>query len=92
MMMNSYLEMKISLIVLHLDIGVPVIVVQDIDKHITVTAGAPFGESPSSDHLTVWVLSTFGETLGLGIGEEYDLAYFFSESAEPADTEEESRP
>ncbi len=64
-----------------------VIVVQDIDKHITVTAGAPFGESPSADHLTVWVLSTFGETLGLGVGEEYDLAYFFSESAEPLTVE-----
>jgi len=64
-----------------------VVVVQDIEDHITVTSGAPFGESPSSDHLTVWVLSTFADTLGLGVGEQYDLAYFFSESAEPITVE-----
>ena len=64
-----------------------VVVVQDIDEHIEVISGAPFGQAPATDRLTVWVLESFAGRLGLSPGETYDLAYFFSAREEPVTVE-----
>ena len=64
-----------------------VIVVQDVEQYIEVVSGAPYGEAPTSEHLTVWVMDSFAGTLGLSVGEQYDLAYFFSERVDPVRVE-----
>jgi len=64
-----------------------VIVVKDIEDYIQVTAGAPFGQPPTNEHLTVWVLTSFANRLGLRVGEKYDLSYFFSDQVDPLTVE-----
>lgn len=64
-----------------------VVVVQEIAEHIRVVGGAEFGQVPASDHLTVWVFSSFADRLGLAVGEQYDLAYFFSDRVNPITVE-----
>ena len=60
-----------------------VVCVQDIDEHIGLVAGVPFGDSADPKHLNVWVLPAFADELGLRVGEIYHLAYFFSKAAQP---------
>ncbi len=64
-----------------------IVVVQDIAQHVTVVDGAAFGQAPTTEHLTVWVPASFADRLGISVGEQYDLAYFFSERVEPVTVE-----
>lgn len=47
-------------------------VVTDIDAHITVLEGAPFGQS-SQGRVTTWVYEELARELGLQVGENYEM-------------------
>lgn len=60
-----------------------VALVHDIDRHITVTHGEPYGQVSDPDALHVWVVRQTADRLALQVGEYLDMAYFFRAGTEP---------
>lgn len=57
--------------------------VYDVERHITVTEGDPFGQVGEDDVLHVWVVRQTADRLALRAGEYLDMAYFFRAGVEP---------
>ncbi len=60
-----------------------VAIVHEIDEHITVTHGAPYGQIEDESVLHVWVVRQMADRLALQVGETLDMAYFFRAGVEP---------
>ena len=59
-----------------------VVYVQDIDQHIDVVSGAPFGAYAGPEVLSVWVEKHFADELALQVNEVYDLGDLYSTAVE----------
>jgi putative ABC transport system permease protein len=48
-----------------------IIYANDVQEHIQVVSGAPFGQGSASQRLPIWVERAYADRLGLGVGEAY---------------------
>ncbi|MEA3407157.1 MAG: FtsX-like permease family protein [Chloroflexota bacterium] len=64
-------------------IEINVVCVQNIGQRIRVVEGTPFDTVDNENRMSVWVLSSFADRLGVHVGETFDLAYSFRTQDEP---------
>lgn len=57
--------------------------VENIEQHIRIVAGAPFGEVGGSDQLIAWMERKYAEDLAIQAGESYDLSIPWHKEIKP---------
>ena len=60
-----------------------VVVTDDFADYIQIVEGNDFGEVMDPNALNVWILPSLANSIGINVGEYYELAYFFSANETP---------
>ena len=59
------------------------VLVEDIEQHIRIVAGDPFGEVGTSDQFVAWIERKYADSLAIQAGESYDLSIPWHKEIEP---------